>query len=54
MARTLSNMVALGTKAAFFNLPDALSGKMKTLNDTKGNKGTLVMFIAIIARLLSM
>jgi len=45
MARTPSTMVALGTKAPDFNLPDAISGKQISLNEIKGNKATVIMFI---------
>ncbi|MCK0109061.1 thioredoxin family protein [Flavobacteriaceae bacterium S0825] len=45
MARTPSNMLALETKAPNFVLPDVTSGINKSLNELKGNKGTVVMFI---------
>lgn len=45
MARTLSNMLALGTKAPDFNLPDTVSGKTLNLDDLKSDKATVVMFI---------
>ena len=45
MARTLSNMLALGTTAPDFNLPDTVSGNMLSLNDLKSDKATVVMFI---------
>lgn len=45
MARTPSNMLALGTKAPGFSLPDTVSGNDLNLNDIKGEKGTLIMFI---------
>ena len=45
MARTPSTMVALGTKAPDFNLPDTVSGKQISLNDIKGNVATVIMFI---------
>ena len=45
MARVLSTMVALGTKAPQFNLPDTISGKQLTLMELKGVVGTLIMFI---------
>lgn len=45
MARTPSTMAALGTQAANFNLTDVVSGKELTLQDVKGRKGTLIMFI---------
>lgn len=45
MARTPSTMVALGTKAPDFNLPDTLSGKQIALSDIKGDVATVIMFI---------
>lgn len=45
MARTPSNMIPLGTKAPDFSLPDTTSGKNLSLNQLKGEKGTVVMFI---------
>ena len=45
MARTPSNMLALDTKAPDFELFDTVSGTMLTLDQVKGSKGTLVMFI---------
>jgi thiol-disulfide isomerase/thioredoxin len=45
MARVNSSMVALGTAAPDFNLPDTVSGKNISLNDVKGEVATLVMFI---------
>ena len=45
MARTLSNMLALGTKAPDFNLPDTVSGNMLNLDDLKSDKAMVVMFI---------
>lgn len=45
MARTPSTMVALGTMAPDFNLPDTITGKAISLKDVKGDKGTVVMFI---------
>jgi thiol-disulfide isomerase/thioredoxin len=45
MARTLSTMVTLGTKAPDFLLPDTVSGKQLSLNDSKGEIGTMIMFI---------
>ena len=45
MALTLSNMLALGTKAPGFNLPDTVSGDMLNLNDLKSDKATVVMFL---------
>ena len=45
MAKTPSNMVSLGTEAPDFNLPDVTSDSYVILNDLKGLKGTLIMFI---------
>ncbi len=45
MARTPSNMLALGTKAADFQLPDTVSGQILDLQSIKGANGTVVMFI---------
>src|SRR6185436_20022849 len=45
MARTPSTMVALGTKAPVFTLPDTVSGKQIALNDVRGNVATMIMFI---------
>ena len=45
MARTPSNMLALGTKAPSFELLDTISDKRSSLNSLKGEKGTVIMFI---------
>ncbi len=45
MARTPSNMLPLGTKAPDFSLFDTVSGQTLGLQETKGAKGTLLMFI---------
>ncbi|WKW47322.1 thioredoxin family protein [Myroides sp. JBRI-B21084] len=45
MARTPSNMLALGTVAPDFYLPDTNGHDFKNFNDVKGNHGTVVMFI---------
>ena len=45
MARVPSVMVALGTRAPQFNLPDTVSGKNYSLNDIKGRVATVIMFI---------
>lgn len=45
MAQTPSNMLPLGTRAPAFTLPDTVSGKVLTLEQVKGAKGTVVMFI---------
>jgi peroxiredoxin len=45
MALTPSTMLPLGTRAPAFSLPDTVSGKTLSLDDVKGPKGTVVMFI---------
>lgn len=45
MARTESNMLPLGTIAPNFTLQDTISLKPFTLNDVRGKKGTVIMFI---------
>nr|WP_299343537.1 thioredoxin family protein [Allomuricauda sp.] len=45
MARTPSNMLPLGTKAPDFNLVDTVSDTPISLQSSKGEKGTVVMFI---------
>lgn len=45
MAATHSNMMPLGTIAPDFALPDTMTGTMKTLQELKGEKGTVIMFI---------
>lgn len=45
MARTSSNMLALGTKATNFTLLDTMSNKEVSLKKLKGKKGTVIMFI---------
>lgn len=45
MALTESNMLDLGTKAPDFTLPDTVSGKSINLNDVRGEKATVVMFL---------
>jgi peroxiredoxin len=45
MARVNSTMVALGTAAPDFHLPDTVSGKIISLNNVKGPVATVVMFI---------
>lgn len=45
MARTPSNMLPLGTKAPSFKLMDTISDVTLGLDDVKGEKGTVVMFI---------
>ncbi len=45
MALTPSTMLALGTKAPDFSLPDVVSEKSVSLKDFAGRKALLVMFI---------
>ena len=45
MALTESNMLALGTQAPDFKLPDVVTGKDVSLADFSGKKSLLVMFI---------
>jgi len=45
MAKTPSNMLALGTQAPEFKLPDTVSGEVIALNDVRGEKGVFVAFI---------
>lgn len=45
MAKTASNMLALGTKAPEFNLEDVTRSKKINLKQYAGRKATLIMFI---------
>src|SRR5215471_17624371 len=45
MASTESVMLALGTPAPAFELPDAVSGRTVTLDTVAGKRGLLVMFL---------
>jgi thiol-disulfide isomerase/thioredoxin len=45
MSRTLSNMLPLGTQAPNFSLLDTVSDEVKKLDEVKGTKGTVIMFI---------
>lgn len=45
MAETPSNMLPLGTKAPDFNLVDTCTNKIKSLQELKSDKGTVIMFI---------
>jgi len=45
MALTESTTIALGTKAAPFELIDTIDGHQKSLEHLKGKKGTVVLFI---------
>ena len=44
MALTYSSMVALGTKAPAFSLPEPRTGRTRTLAELAGRQGTLVAF----------
>jgi peroxiredoxin len=45
MAFTESNMLELGTQAPEFTLPDTVSGKNMGVEDIRGPKATVVMFL---------
>lgn len=45
MAQTPSTMVALGTKAPEFKLPDTISEKTLSLSDLRSDRATVIMFI---------
>ena len=45
MARTESNTVPLGTVAPDFSLMEVVSGQDCSLQDLRGENGTLIMFI---------
>lgn len=46
MANTPSNMMALGTKAPYFELPNpSMNNEIQSLENLKGEKGTLVIFM---------
>ncbi len=45
MVLTPSRMMALGTPAPDFSLPDTVSGKQLSLRDVQGSVATVVMFI---------
>ena len=45
MAATQSNMLPLGVNAPAFVLPDTISGKPFSLQDLKGEQGTIILFI---------
>lgn len=46
MANTPSNMLPLGTKAPYFELPNpSHSNELQSLDELKGEKGTLVIFM---------
>lgn len=45
MAFTESKMIALGTQAPDFCLPDTVSDELMSLSDVQGSNGTVVMFL---------
>ena len=45
MAKTPSNTMELGTKAPNFTLPDTVSNKELSLQELKGENGTVILFI---------
>mgnify|MGYP001173586847 CR=1 FL=1 len=45
MSLTPSNMLQLGTRAPDFKLMDTVTDHLITLNDVKGERGTIIMFI---------
>jgi peroxiredoxin len=45
MALTESKMLDLGTQAPEFNLPDTVSGDLKSYSDIKGEQGAVVLFL---------
>ena len=45
MARTPSNMIPLGTIAPDFQLIDTVTGTQQSLEELKGENGTVIMFI---------
>jgi peroxiredoxin len=45
MAQTPSNMLPLGTKAPNFKLLDTIDYKVKILNELRGEKATVIVFI---------
>ncbi len=45
MALTESKMLALGTQAPDFTLPDTVSGQVLSLSDLKSEKATVIMFL---------
>ena len=45
MAETPTTQIPLGFEAPKFELPDTVSGEIKSLNELAGTKGTVIMFI---------
>ncbi|MGE0637018.1 MAG: thioredoxin family protein [Bacteroidia bacterium] len=45
MAQTPTTLIPLGFEAPAFSLPDTVSGKVKSLDELKSEKATVIMFI---------
>ena len=45
MSYTESTMLALGTEAPGFELPDTVSGRKLSLEELKSEKATVIMFL---------
>lgn len=45
MAETASNKLPIGTKATDFELADAVTANLYSLEDVRGERGTVIMFI---------
>lgn len=45
MAQTPTTLIPLGFTAPTFSLPDTISGKVKSLDELKSDKATVIMFI---------
>lgn len=45
MAQTPTTLIPLGFTAPAFSLPDTISGKVKSLDELKSDKATVIMFI---------
>lgn len=45
MAQTPTTLIPLGFKALAFSLPDTISGKIKSLDELKSDKATVIIFI---------
>lgn len=46
MTETTSNDIPLGTIAAEFQLPDVLTGDLFSIEDVRGERGTIIMFLS--------
>lgn len=46
MAETISKMIPLGTEAPDFQLPDSVTANLYSLEDVRGERGTVVMFLS--------